>query len=293
MSLKRFFKINIPFFVLFSSIVILFGKENDVLVVTHFSKVLGKEKTFRIYIPDKQKPNELFPILYVLHGAYCDSSAWIEQTKIEELAEDYRMILVFPDGEQFGWYVDSPYEKDSQYEAYIIKELIPLIDNKFPTIAKREGRSIMGASMGGHGAMTLAEKHPELFCSVSSFFGILKLTNHPDKWNIAEKLGLYEENKMLWEENSAYEQAEKLKGKDIKIFFDCGKDDTETGAIFDNRAFDQRLTELSIPHIWKEKEGGHNAEFLNQNLKEHLDFHWNIMKRARNNIKLETLNPKH
>lgn len=256
------------------------ARESNLLVVKHYSKILNKEKTFRIYLPESFEGNNLFPVLYVLHGVLCNSDAWPAQTEIENLAVDYKMMLVFPDGEN-SWYINSPIKPYMQYESYIINELIPFIERTFPARNDRYGRAIMGASMGGHGAITLAEKYPDLFCSVSSFFGILKLTEKITiNSNLVgpylnELLGPYDFNQKLWEANSAYELAENFLNKDIAIFIDCGEDD-ETPAILTGREFHQRLTDLEIPHTWKEKEGAHTKEFLNENLREHLDFHWKI-----------------
>jgi len=261
-------------------------QEANLLVVKHYSEILEKEKTFRIYVPKRREGNPLFPVLYVLHGVLCNSDAWPEQTSIDEIADNYKMILVFPDGEN-SWYLNSPIKSEMQYESYIIKELIPIIEKTFPARDDKYGRAIMGASMGGHGAITLAEKYPDLFCSVSSFFGILKLTDEITiNSNIVgpflnELLGPYQVSQKLWEANSAYELTEKFLNKDIAIFIDCGKDD-ETPAILTNRKFHQRLTDLGIYHIWKEKEGAHTKDFLNENLREHMDFHWQIFSNRTN-----------
>jgi S-formylglutathione hydrolase FrmB len=252
--------------------------EKNLLVVTHHSKVLGQEKTFRIYLPKSGDGGSRYPVLYVLHGVLCHSEAWPEQTEIEDLAKDYQMILVFPDGDN-SWYLDSPLKPDMQYESYIIKELIPFIERNFPARSGRTNRAIMGASMGGHGAITLAAKHPDFFCSASSFFGILKLTDERSiKSNLigpylTELLGPYKKNKQRWQANSAYELAENFLKQPIAIFFNWGTTDV-TPARQNNLDFHRRLTELGIPHIGKEQYGGHTADFLNASLKEHLDFHW-------------------
>jgi S-formylglutathione hydrolase FrmB len=263
------------------------AREKNLSVVKHDSKILGKEKTFRIFLPEKGEADSPFPVLYVLHGVLCHSEAWPEQTEIEDLGNDYQMILVFPDGEN-SWYVDSPIKPDMQYESYIIKELIPFIEHNFPARPGRNSRAIIGASMGGHGAITLAEKYPDLFCSVSSFFGILKLSDERTiKSNLVgpfltELLGPYNKNKKRWRANSAYELAENFINKDIAIFIDWGNNDV-TPAKQNNQDFHRRLNELGIPHLWKERYGGHTSDFLNTHLKEHLDFHWGNLTSSINN----------
>ena len=257
-----------------------FGKQENILTITHFSPRLNKEKSFKIYTPPDAKPEERFPVLYILHGAYGSHEDWVAKTNVEDLADRYRMILVFPDGSPFGWYVDSPLEKDMQYESYVAKELVELVDKIFPTMGKREGRGIMGLSMGGHGALLFAAKHPDIFGSASSLSGILKITNHPDKWQIAGRLGALAENRASWEQNSVWDQAERFKNSRVRILFDCGVDDTQTGAIGDNRELHERLTNLGIPHIWREMPGTHSWDYWQGHLEEHLNFHQAAMLEA-------------
>lgn len=257
--------------------------EKNLLVVKHFSQVLGEERIFRIYLPKGKSADARYPVLYVLHGVYCHSEAWPEQTDIDEMAAEYEMILVFPDADN-SWYIDSPLKPKMQYESYLVKELIPFIEANFPAKTGKADRAIMGASMGGHGAVTLAAKHPDMFCSVSSFFGILKLTDEESIKSdligpfLNDLLGPYKKNKKLWRVNSAYELANKLKNQDIEIFIHWGSTDL-TPAKQNSIDFHRRLSELGIPHKWKEDYGGHTSDFLNAGLKEHLDFHAHNLKK--------------
>lgn len=259
--------------VLFSTATPAFATRANLLTIGHYSKALQQHRTFQVYLPSAAEPTSGFPVLFVLHGAYGDYKDWPEKTDILDLADAYRMILVFPDGGQFGWYVDSPIEKDSQYETYVASELVTLVDIMFPTLNRREGRSIMGLSMGGHGAMMIAAKHPDVFSSASSMSGILRLENHPDKWEIANRLGAYDKNPDAWIQNSVYNLATNFRSGEVRLMFDCGVADTGTGAIVDNRQFHDRLVELRVPHIYREFPGGHEWSYWQEHLQEHLNFH--------------------
>lgn len=245
----------------------------EILTITHHSNLLDQEKTFQVIVPEKRLKSDRFPVLYMLHGAWGSHESWTGGTEIEELADYYQSIIVMPDGKPFGWYVNSPTDPKYQYESYIAEELIPLIDRSFPTISDRSARGIMGLSMGGHGAITLASKYPELFGSASSLSGILDITKHPDSWHIKERLGTQKDNEALWKNNSAHYLAPQLKGKDVAILTDCGIKDTGTGAIFDGNQYHKKMTELGIPHIWRELAGDHNWAYWKEHLPEHLNFH--------------------
>jgi S-formylglutathione hydrolase FrmB/lysophospholipase L1-like esterase len=258
------------FVIAFSAV---FAGQNDILTITHYSQSLNREKTFQIYFPPDATESERFPVLFVLHGAYGNYTNWVNRTNIEDLADNYRMILVFPDGGEFGWYVDSPIEQDSQYESYVAVELVAEIDRLFPTIASREGRGIMGLSMGGHGALLLAAKHPDVFGSASAMSGILKITDDPEKWHIAGRLGELEKNRKAWKANSVWDQAKRFKKANVELLFDCGTSDTITGAIGDSRQVHERLVSMKVPHIWREMSGTHSWNYWQTHLGEHLNFH--------------------
>jgi len=278
-------KVKILVIVVLLAHLFVYGSSENILTITHHSNSLNAEKTFKVYFPPEAKPGERFPVLFILHGAYGSCEDWIAKTNVEDLADNYRFILVFPDGSPFGWYVDSPIEKEMQYETYVAKELVELVDTLFPTVGKREGRGIMGLSMGGHGALLLAAKHAGIFCSASSLSGILKISNHADKWHIAGRLGPLSENLESWKANSVWDQAERFRDANIKILFDCGEEDTKTGAIGDNREMHQRLVELGIPHLWREMPGTHSWKYWSEHLEEHLNFHQAAMLECTPNLK--------
>jgi len=181
-----------------------------------------------------------------------------------------------PDGGEFGWYVDSPVEEDSKRSTYLNQELVPFIDNLFPTIGTREARGIMGLSMGGHGALLSAAKNPDLYVSASSLSGILNITQHSHNWHIVDRLGEYDENPDAWTQNSVFHNVEAFKEAGTKILIDCGVDDTRTdgtGAYEDSYQVHTELVKQGIPHIWRAHEGTHSWEYWDRHLRSHLNFH--------------------
>ncbi|MCC6547102.1 hypothetical protein IT570_08025 [Candidatus Sumerlaeota bacterium] len=254
---------------------VAFAAPSAAQIETHsfYSESLHRVATYSIYVPKKKKEDERFPSLYILHGAYGSNADWPTRTNVAELATRYRMILVFPDGSQFGWYVDSKMEKYSNYETFVSDELRRYVDTHYPTIDDRNARGIMGLSMGGHGALSLAAKHPNLYASASSLSGILKLTNHPSHWSIPDRLGDMATHEADWKANSVYELCGNFRTGNVSVLFDCGVDDTKTGAIVDARDLHARMTELKIPHIYRELPGTHSWEYWSSHLQDHLNFH--------------------
>jgi len=252
----------------------LLEKENGLYTFSFRSSLLGTMRHFQILLPDQLSNKTPVHVIYVLHGAGCDHTVWTTHTKIIAHAECKNIALVFPEGGAYSWYLDSPIRKSWKTESWLMQELIPLVEALFPIGQCRDRRHMMGASMGGHGAMTLAEKYPDFFESVSSIFGILKLTLHRrEESRVSQVLGDWEDFPERWKANCAWELAPSFLQNPIRILFDCGSSDTETGAIECNREFHRRLKELGIAHDWIENPGGHNSLYINEQLERHLAFH--------------------
>lgn len=260
--------------ILLYSLVISFAAfpASRLLTITHDSQALGKKQAFLVLIPEEVKSDQRLPVLYLLHGAYGGETDWTERTDVENYVAGDDLIVVMPSAGSFSWYLDSPREATSAAETYITKELIPLVDSTLPTIPSREGRGICGLSMGGHGALSLAAKHPDLFSSASSLSGILRITNHPNSWHLRDRLGPMDASPEIWQANSVYELADRFVGSDVALLFDTGRED-ETGAVEDCRQTHERLNALGVPHTYEEFPGKHNWAYWDEHIVRHLAFH--------------------
>lgn len=108
-----------------------------------------------------QNTQKKYPVAYLLHGYGGCYDTWATYTKpdLAQMASNFDMIIVCPDGLN-SWYWDSPINPSYRYETYVSKELINYIDSQYRTYNNRKGRAITGFSMGGHGALWLAFRHP-------------------------------------------------------------------------------------------------------------------------------------
>lgn len=185
------------------------------------------------YADSKQK----YPVVYFLHGAggteSSDAAGFSGLVHKEmEARRCPPVICVFPNGGMSG-YRDNP-ERKIMGETLIVKELIPLIDGKYRTVASREGRAICGFSMGGGGAIRLALKHPELFSAAASWAGALG--SRPNMVSAAD---------------IAKENVDKIKGK-VRLLFIVGDKDPTFGT---HAPVIAALKELKIDHEYKELPG--------------------------------------
>src|SRR5438270_340217 len=131
--------------------------------ITIPSKVMNKTYKAVIVLPASYASNaKAYPVLYLLHGGYGHFDDWIKKTPdktlVQRLADQYNMVVVMPEGEVFSYYLNSPVNKESQFETYISKEVIEKIDNTYRTIKDKKGMAITGLSMGGYGALYLSAR---------------------------------------------------------------------------------------------------------------------------------------
>jgi S-formylglutathione hydrolase len=180
----------------------------------HDSAATGTAMTLSVFVPPGEGP---FPVLIWLSGLTCTEDNFTTKAGAYAAAAAHGVIIVAPDtsprgdgvaddpaydlGQGAGFYVDAteaPWAKHFRMETYVVEELIGLIDAEFPTT---RARSISGHSMGGHGALTLALRHPHLFRSVSAFAPIASPTRCP--WGEKAFAAYLGEDRALWEAHDA------------------------------------------------------------------------------------------
>jgi len=244
---------------------IVFGQVDTVEL---YSKVMDKSIPNLVITPkDYADENSELPVLYLLHGAGGYFSNWFFRVpEIEQYATDYNMIIVCPDGDKTSWYIDSPIDSTSQYESYITRELVPAIDQKYRSIKHKSGRAITGLSMGGHGAFYLAFRNQDIWGAAGSMSGGVNIIPFAEEWNIDEILGPYPEHKKNWEVNTVVNLTHLLNG-DLKIIFDCGKEDFFADV---NMELHEKLVIEGIPHEYTVRPGKHNWDYWRNSIKYHL-----------------------
>ncbi|MDE6157020.1 MAG: esterase family protein, partial [Muribaculaceae bacterium] len=145
----------------------------------------------------------------------------------------------------------------------------PYIDANYPTLASREKRAVSGFSMGGHGALWLATRHPDIFGSVGSMSGGVNIMPFPKNWKMAQWLGSQDENRDVWEAHTVASLVPQMKDAGLNIIFDCGTDDFFAGV---NNDLHQAMAEAKIPHDYISRPGAHTHPYWANSLLYHLLF---------------------
>jgi len=180
----------------------------------HDSTTTGTAMTLSVFVPPGEGP---FPVLIWLSGLTCTEDNFTTKAGAYRTAAEHGVIVVAPDtsprgegvaddpaydlGQGAGFYVDAtqaPWAKHFRMESYVVEELIALVDAAFPTT---KTRSISGHSMGGHGALTLALRHPDRFRSVSAFAPISSPSRCP--WGEKAFTAYLGDDRTKWEAHDA------------------------------------------------------------------------------------------
>lgn len=224
--------------------------------------VVVPEQYFDVDLQEDQ-----YPVLYLLHGATGNYTDWATKANLDDLASDYSVIIVCPDG-QDSWYFDSPIDPSFQFETFVSKELVEYIDTHYRTLRRPGYRAITGLSMGGHGALFLGFRHPDVFGSCGSMSGGVDITKFPGKWKIDQRLGRYEDNKEVWAQHAVINQLDRVKpGQNIII--DDGSEDFFYGV---NMELHKAMLERKIKHDFTIRPGGHTWDYWVNSLDYHMLF---------------------
>lgn len=170
----------------------------------HDSATLGCAMRFGVYLPPAALAGQPCPVLYWLSGLTCSEQNFITKAGAQQHAALHQMIVVAPDtsprgesvandpaydlGQGAGFYINAtqaPWAPHYRMQDYVAEELPALVEQHFPA---SDRRGISGHSMGGHGALVTALRHPGRYRSVSAFSPIVALSQVP--WG-RKALGAY------------------------------------------------------------------------------------------------------
>lgn len=268
--------------------------EGQQLRFQHTSATLQCNMHFSVYLPPAASARSV-PAVYWLSGLTCTDENFVQKAGAQQYAARHQVALIVPDtsprGEQVpddpdggwdfglgaGFYLDAikePWARHYRMYSYITQELPALVEQELPVTS---ARSIMGHSMGGHGALTIALKHPAAFASVSAFSPICAPTQCA--WG-QKALGRYlGEDRATWAEYDA-----------CALIAD---DAPQLPLLIDQGSADNFLDEQLMPHILQQtceakgypltyhlRDGyDHSYFFIATFIEQHIGFHASHLNR--------------
>lgn len=218
----------------------------------HASATIGLPMRFSVFLPAQAQDGPV-PALVYLAGLTCNEETFMTKAGAQRAAAEHGLALIAPDtsprganvpGEADSWdfglaagfYLDAtqaPWATHYRMESYLIQELLPLVSQALPIDGQRLG--ITGHSMGGHGALTLALRYPDLFRSVSAFAPICAPSQCP--WGQKAFTGYLGTDTTTWQ---AHDATALMAGKAAAPF--------PAGILIDQGLADKFLAEQLHPH---------------------------------------------
>lgn len=243
-----------------------------------YAPKMKKEVKTVVVLPENYSKKNRYPVVYLLHGYSDNSTKWVRTVpNIKNLATEHQLIIVCPDGGFSSWYFDSPVDSTCQYESYIIRDLLPYVDSHYATIPNRSARAITGLSMGGHGALYLAIRNRNLFAHAGSMSGGVDLMWSTKSYDIAKRIGKYEEHPDEWTKRSVVNMVDSLKNGELDLMIDCGVSDIFYEI---NTNLHKKLLTLKINHDYIERPGRHNWQYWDNSIKYQLLFFDQCFKKS-------------
>ncbi len=227
--------------------------------VWFYSVALGREMPYRAFLPANLPAGRKLPVVYLLHGADNDFRSWSNDSNVSTHAAT-ELILVMPEGD-FSYYMNAVQSPKDRYEDYITKDLIADVENRFPAARDREGRAVIGISMGGFAAVDYALVHPDLY----SFVGALSPSiDMPRRRFDVRRFGQWWRMRTIFgpfgsEERKARDPLELVRTADPAktpyIYLTAGEQEP---LLEPNRRFEALLKQRGFAHEFQTKPGGHD-----------------------------------
>jgi S-formylglutathione hydrolase FrmB len=256
--------------------------------ISFFSDALGRIAYMTAIIP-LERPHhyggsgvpasEPFRAVYLLHGYSGAHTDWIRGSRIEQLAMAHNIAVFMPSGEN-GFYLDDPI-RGAYYSKLLCEDMISFTRAAFPLSIRREDTTIGGFSMGGYGALRNGLYRSDVFGSIIAFSSAIMTDElsrmKPDMQSPIAPYSYYvhtfgppDQFAGSDKDPKALAKAILTEGKPVpNMYIACG---TEDIASAQNRDYIRYLTEIGMPHVFKEGHGEHNWAYWDDHIEKALSW---------------------
>lgn len=253
----------------------------------HSAETLDCTMRFAIFLPPQASESNKVPVLYWLSGLTCTDENFMQKAGAFKRAAELGIAIVAPDtsprgedvaddegydmGKGAGFYLNAtqqPWAAHYQMYDYIVDELPKLIESNFPVSSVK---SISGHSMGGHGALTIGLKNPDIYRAISAFAPIGNPVNCP--WGQKAFTSYLGDNQQDW---LAYDTSELLRKSSaaINILIDQGDADTFLAEQLKPEALIDAADSYNGSFELRMQPGyDHSYYFISSFIDDHLNFH--------------------
>ena len=255
----------------------------------HQSSETATEMRFAAFIPPQADQHPV-PVIWYLSGLTCTEENFTVKAGAQRIAAELGLLLIAPDtsprgdgvpgdpagsydfGLGAGFYVDAmqePWSRNYRMATYIERELPTLVKSELPADMTRQ--SIMGHSMGGHGALTIALRNQDRYASVSAFSPICSPMNCP--WGEKALSGYLGGNKERWRRYDACALLEDGAGL-RELLVDQGAADQFLETQLKPQLLERVCAKAGVPLTLRMHEGyDHSYFFISTFIEDHLRWH--------------------
>jgi S-formylglutathione hydrolase len=255
----------------------------------HQSSETATEMRFAAFIPPQADQHPV-PVVWYLSGLTCTEENFTVKAGAQRIAAELGLLLISPDtsprgdgvpgdpagsydfGLGAGFYVDAmhePWSRNYRMATYIERELPTLVKSELPADMTRQ--SIMGHSMGGHGALTIALRNQDRYASVSAFSPICSPMNCP--WGEKALSGYLGGNKERWRRYDACALLEDGAGL-RELLVDQGAADQFLETQLKPQLLERVCAKAGVPLTLRMHEGyDHSYFFISTFIEDHLRWH--------------------
>jgi S-formylglutathione hydrolase len=258
-------------------------------VYKHASRETGTGMTFSVYVPPHNEGARL-PVVWYLSGLTCTHANVTEKGEFRQACAELGLIFVAPDtsprgegvpgdpagsydfGLGAGFYVDAtqaPFARNYRMWSYVTEELPGVIAEHFPVDRKRQ--SILGHSMGGHGALTVALRYPDRYRAASAFSPVVAPSQVP--WGIKALTGYLGDDPEAWRRHDTVA----LIGDGARFadfLVDVGDADQFLNEQLRPELLERACSQAGIPLLLRRQPGyDHSYYFISTFMADHLRWH--------------------
>lgn len=260
----------------------------------HKSTYTKTDMVFSVFFPKECEEAGAVPVIFYLSGLTCTDQNALTKGGFQQAAAARGVCVVFPDtsprgagvpGETDAWdfgvgagfYVNATTPKWKEHYNmydYVVHELPELLAKEFPKQLDLSKKSIMGHSMGGHGALVIALRNPGMFAACSAFSPICNPMNCP--WGFKAFSGYLGDDAEKWREWDASQLCRRYRGPALSILVDQGTEDDFLAKkqLLPDTLVDgvKASTHLSL-QMRMQNGYDHSYYFISTFAKDHIDFH--------------------
>jgi putative tributyrin esterase len=227
--------------------------------VTFFSESLHRDMQYRVFAPEGAGTRRLL-VVYLLHGGGGNGFRdWSNYSDVVQFASR-GLLLVMPQGD-YSYYTNAALRPQDRYEDYIVKDLAADVARRFPVRDDREGRALVGVSMGGFGAVTLALRHPDRFAFAGALSPAIDVPRRRFTWR---RLGQSQRFREIFGPDDSTSRRDDdpfvlVRSTDPAkapyFYVSCGQ---REGLLAPNREFAASLDRYAVAHEFHVVPGGHD-----------------------------------